>query len=80
MNDVEINGIAQGIMLYLQEQCPEPMDALAVILCLVLTYYERAKKPEADFPITDFAKQFGEDMVTHWNTRRSVVEGTETMQ
>lgn len=80
MDDSEINSIAQGILLYLINQCKDPLDALSVILCLVLCYYEKAKAPNTDYSIEDFAKQFSGDMVTHWKTRTITAQGTDTVQ
>lgn len=80
MNDTEINAMAQGIMLYLMKECKETTDALAVILCLILLFYEKAKMPTADFTIEEFAQRFGKDMIAHWNTRTIASKGTETVQ
>lgn len=71
MNDEEINAMAMGIFMYLKKECKDPVNALAVILCLVLIYYEQAKDPTKDYPIEDFAKSFGNDIVIHWATRTS---------
>jgi hypothetical protein len=80
MNDTEINAVAQGIMLYLMDQCKETSDALAVILCLVLLFYEKAKIPDVDFTIEEFAQKFSADMITHWKLRTITTKGTETVQ
>ena len=79
MNDTEINGMAQGIMMYLQQQC-DPIDCLAVLICLILLYYERAKQPDVNFTIEEFAEQFSRDIAHHWKTRSIPVEGTDTVQ
>jgi hypothetical protein len=80
MNDTEINSIAQGMMLYLMDQCKEPIDALSVILCMTLLFYEKAKMPEVEFTIDDFASRFSSDMINHWKSRTITSKGTETVQ
>jgi hypothetical protein len=80
MNDIEINSIARGTFMYLVDQCKDPLDALSVILCLVLLFYERAKVPDADFTIEEFAGRFHNDMVVHWKARTPTSEGTGTIQ
>jgi len=77
MNDIEINATAQGMFMYLRQQCEDPTDALAVIICLFLSYYETQGKKE--FPVEDFAKKLGEDLIMFWNLRTKP-EGTETLQ
>lgn len=80
MTDTEINAMAQGIVLYLMDQCKDPIDTLSVILCIILLFYEKAKAPEADFTIEEFAKTLSRDMIKHWNTRTVATKGTETVQ
>jgi hypothetical protein len=80
MNDTEINAVAQGIMLYLMKECTETSGALAVILCLTLLFYEKAKIPDVDFTIEEFAQKFSADMIAHWKSRTIATKGTETVQ
>ena len=80
MTDAEINAMAQGMMLYLMEQCPDTMDTLAVIVCMTLLYYEKAKRPDVDFPIEEYAKGFSVDIVQFWKSRTVINKGEDTIQ
>jgi hypothetical protein len=78
MNDAEINATAQGMFIYLRQHCDDPMDALAVLICLFLSFYETQGRKE--YPVEEFAKKLGEDLIRFWSLRTEPSEGTETLQ
>ena len=79
MNDTEINATAQGILMYLRQQCGDPLDALAVIICLFLIYYEQQRRD--DFTIEEYVEKIGRDIIKFWNMRtKPTAEGMETIQ
>ena len=78
MNDIEINTAARGIMGYLA-QCGDPNDALAILICVLLIYYERAVFKE-NMPLDKFADGLKTDLLALWQTRNIPTRGTDTLQ
>ena len=81
MTDQEIDAMAQGIFMYLVEHCKVPVDALGVIICITLKYYDAASNPECSLTIEEFSKRYERDLVEIWKHRTIINEGkTETLQ
>jgi hypothetical protein len=77
MTDAEISGIAQGMFMYLKDQCPEPCDALGVIATLAVTFQVEATE---NFPMEEFAEKFKQHMIHLYNNRKPITPGNETIQ
>jgi hypothetical protein len=75
MNDLEINTAARGIMKYLQQH--DPTDSLAILVCTILIFYERAV---IDATIEQFADKLKIDLLSVYAMRTIPAIGTNTVQ
>jgi hypothetical protein len=78
MNDIEINTEARAIMGYLR-QLGDPNDALSVLICTILIYYEQVMLRDG-MPLETFADGLKVDMLHLWPTRNTPVRGPDTLQ
>lgn len=76
MTHLEQHQVADGIIVYLQAQSPDPIDAIAILgLCLLMVY---DCGTDRSFTIEKFAKEFGASMIQSYHSRS--LPGTETRQ
>jgi hypothetical protein len=78
MNDIEINTTARAIMDFLRKQ-GDPTDALAILVCTILIYYEQVILKEG-ISLDKFADGLKMDMLHFWPTRNIPVKGPDTIQ
>ena len=59
--------------------CGDPNDALAVLICTLLIYYERAVFQQK-MPLDKFADCLKVDLLALWQTRNIPTKGPNTLQ
>lgn len=62
MNDLEIDAIASGMFLYLKEQSPNPLDAIAILGIVLLKVYESGAD-KTKMTLESFANDFHQSLV-----------------
>lgn len=78
MTDLELNGIADGVMMYLRQQLETPRDALAVLGFIMCKLWDgQADRPEG-YSFEQFAEDFKLSLIDSY--KDASAQGTGTMQ
>lgn len=74
MNDLEINGMAEGLAKYVMEKTESPVEGTAVLGIACIVIFANSSKP--GYSIEKFADDFKQGLIDTYNKRSHVGPGT----
>ena len=80
MTDEEINGIAEGMTLYLREHAKTSIDGMNIMIFILLNIYE-GRPPNNPVTFEEFMEEFKRQALNvHRLNTAALAQGTETLQ